>query len=105
MAEVAERLRTVAAGFTERAQAVPAEGWDAPAPCEGWVARDVVRHLVAWMPGYVVAHGGGLAAAAVDLYCIGDVLIHTWDLARATGLDDALDADEAHRQRGARGRA
>jgi uncharacterized protein (TIGR03086 family) len=25
------------------------------------------------------------------------VLIHTWDLARATGLDETLDADEVHR--------
>ena len=26
--------------------AVPASAWDAPSPCEGWTARDVVRHLV-----------------------------------------------------------
>jgi hypothetical protein len=25
-----------------------------------------------------------------------DVLMHTWDLARATGLDDTLDPDEVH---------
>ena len=30
--------------------------------------------------------------------CTPDVLIHTWDLARATGLDERLDADEVHRQ-------
>jgi uncharacterized protein (TIGR03086 family) len=34
--------------------------------------------------------------AAIDMTCIPDVLVHTWDLARATGQDDALDADEVH---------
>jgi len=29
--------------------------------------------------------------------CTPDVLIHTWDLARATGLDEGLDPDEVHR--------
>ena len=33
----------------------------------------------------------------IDTICTGDVLIHTWDLARATGLDERLDADEVHR--------
>jgi uncharacterized protein (TIGR03086 family) len=33
---------------------------------------------------------------AVATFCIGDVLVHTWDLARATGLDEAIDADEVH---------
>ena len=27
-------------------EAVPPPAWDAPSPCEGWTARDVVRHLV-----------------------------------------------------------
>jgi uncharacterized protein (TIGR03086 family) len=27
---------------------------------------------------------------------LGDVVVHTWDLARATGLDEALDADVVH---------
>src|SRR6185503_15892350 len=34
---------------------------------------------------------------AVDMFCTGDILVHTWDLARATGLDETLDADEVHR--------
>ena len=33
---------------------------------------------------------------AVATFCIGDVLVHTWDLARATGLDETLDPDEVH---------
>ena len=31
------------------------------------------------------------------MFFIGDVLVHTWDLAGATGLDDTLDPDEVHR--------
>jgi uncharacterized protein (TIGR03086 family) len=27
---------------------------------------------------------------------LGDVVVHTWDLARATGLDETLDADVVH---------
>ena len=42
--------------------------------------------------------GGCRFEAAVDMTCTPDVLIHTWDLARATGLDERLDADEVHRQ-------
>jgi uncharacterized protein (TIGR03086 family) len=31
---------------------------------------------------------------AVSMFCLGDVLVHTWDLARATGLDETLDPAE-----------
>jgi uncharacterized protein (TIGR03086 family) len=122
VSEISDRYRTVAAGFTERARAVPSGGWDRQSPCEGWVARDIVRHLVAWMPGYFrldmtgapsvdddplgawLALDEALQAAAetvdpitLEAFGIGDVLVHTWDLARSCGLDDALDADEVHR--------
>lgn len=36
--------------------------------------------------------------AAVDTICIPDVLIHTWDLARATGVDVVLDEETVARQ-------
>lgn len=140
MDEIADRYRKVAATFTDRARAVPDDSWDRPTPCAGWVARDIVRHLVSWMPGFFLAGAGvkvpaipsvdddPLAAwlglndavqAAVDdpeissrpitmqgaptplrdavaAFGIGDVLVHTWDLARATGQDDSLDPDEVH---------
>lgn len=35
---------------------------------------------------------------AIMEFVLPDVLIHTWDLARATGLDERLDPDEVHRQ-------
>lgn len=141
MSEISERYKKVADEFTKRARAVPAGAWDNPAPCEGWVARDVVRHMVDWMPGFFLGSIGveipkgpsvdddpagawealndalqatlddpELAAREFDMragrysleqavatFCIGDVLVHTWDLARATGLDEALDPDEVQR--------
>ncbi len=44
----AERHRQLAGGFTERV--LGARDWDAPAPVEGWAARDVVGHLIEWLP-------------------------------------------------------
>ena len=35
-------------------------------------------------------------AEAVDRFGTPDVLVHTWDLARACGLDETLDPDEVH---------
>jgi uncharacterized protein (TIGR03086 family) len=31
--------------------------------------------------------------AAISQFCTADVFLHTWDLARATGQDERLDAD------------
>lgn len=131
----AERFRRVAGRFTDRAAEVPVDGWDLPAPPEGWVARDVVRHLVEWVPSVIGRSGidlpvgppvdddplgawtalaDGLQAAlddpevtsrtydvgppgemtveaSIGMIVTGDVLIHTWDLARATGLDESID--------------
>ena len=50
MSEIADRYQRVAGGFTERVNAVSGPAWELPAPCDGWVARDVVRHLVEWIP-------------------------------------------------------
>ena len=141
MSDVPERFRNVAAQFTQRAKAVTRDAWDDPSPCEGWVARDIVRHMVAWMPGYFLEargidvpeipsvdadplgawetmrdaiqsalddpairtkeqdtpDGRWTVEQAVNAFGIGDVLIHTWDLARAAGLDDTLDGPEVHR--------
>jgi uncharacterized protein (TIGR03086 family) len=36
-------------------------------------------------------------AETIDMIVVGDVLIHTWDLARAAGLDESLDADQVQR--------
>jgi len=138
---ISERYERVARQFTERVVAVPADAWDAPAPCEGWVARDVVGHLVEWLPAFFCGMWGidppagpsvdddpvaawaavdgvfraALAdpvlagaerdtpmgrkdfASAFDMIGTTDVFMHTWDLARATGLDETLDPVEVHR--------
>jgi len=33
---------------------------------------------------------------AADQFVTNDIFLHTWDLARATGLDETLDPDEVH---------
>lgn len=135
----AERFRRVAGRFTDLVASVPVEAWERPAPPEGWSARDVVRHLVEWVPALIGRSGidlppgpsvdddplgawtalaDGLQAALDDpevaartydvgppgemtveasiaLLVTGDVLVHTWDLARAVGLDDAIDPIQA----------
>ncbi len=58
MSDPEKRYAWVAAEFTRRVAAVPAGAWDNPAPCEGWVARDVVRHLVEWLPAFFVGNWG-----------------------------------------------
>ena len=140
MTELSDRYRKVAGEFTQRIQSVPADAWDKPAPCDGWVARDVVRHLVEWVPGFfsasdlrfpkapsvdedpaaawqavndtlqsalddpeIAAHefemrmGRVRVDQSIAQFCLGDILVHTWDLARAVGLDESLDATEVHR--------
>jgi uncharacterized protein (TIGR03086 family) len=140
MRDAADRYRLVAGTFTETARCVPADAWDDPAPCEGWVARDVVAHMVEWMPGFLadapveldagpsvdhdpvgawLALSDSLQAAlddpevaartfthgragthtiedAIASFFVGDILVHTWDLARAAGFDVTLDPDEVH---------
>src|SRR5436190_17951896 len=141
MSELAARYRRIADAFTARVVAVPADAWDNAAPCEGWVARDVVRHLVEWVPSFFFSTwdiaalhipsvdddpacawialdstlqmavtdpavadavretrmGASTFAATLDQIVTPDILIHTWDLARATGLDERLDPAEVHR--------
>jgi uncharacterized protein (TIGR03086 family) len=48
-----QRHQRYAGAFTDRVLGVPDGRWDAPAPVEGWVARDVVRHLVEWFPAFL----------------------------------------------------
>lgn len=60
MSAPADDHRRVASGFTAVAERVA--DWDAPAPVEGWAARDVVDHLVTWFPGFLAAGGMELGA-------------------------------------------
>jgi uncharacterized protein (TIGR03086 family) len=47
----ADRHRAIAAEFTARV--LGASDWNAPAPVDGWRARDVVGHLVRWFPDFL----------------------------------------------------
>ena len=52
----AGRHAAVAGGFGRLVAQTP--DWSAPAPVDGWTARDVVDHLVTWFPGFLA--GGGV---------------------------------------------
>jgi uncharacterized protein (TIGR03086 family) len=51
----AQRHRRVADAFTDRV--LGTRDWAAPAPVPGWTARDVVAHLVTWLPGFLAPGG------------------------------------------------
>lgn len=139
MPSAAEDYREVAAHFTALVRGVADDArWEQPAPVPGWTARDVVRHLVEWFPGFLSAGAGidlpkgpevdddpvrawvVMSDAVQDLlddpatqdrqlrnphigevplpqavaqFFTADVFMHSWDLARATGQDEALDPE------------
>lgn len=140
MSVTADRYRKVATGFTNRVAQVPPDAWDNPTPCEDWVARDIVRHVVetsgfflgrtsagsptgpgveddplgAWTTVRDAIHaaledpqvatqttetplGPSTFEQTIGMFGIGDALIHTWDLARATDQDESLDPGEVSR--------
>jgi uncharacterized protein (TIGR03086 family) len=87
----AERHREIAGLFSERVRGV--KDWDAPAPVEGWVARDVVRHLTDWFAAFLAA-GAGIELArgpAVDDDPVAAWQVHA-DAVQAL-LDDPASAD------------
>jgi uncharacterized protein (TIGR03086 family) len=47
----------VAAAFGEVTARIDGDGWRRPTPCTGWVARDVVSHLVEWVPALFAPAG------------------------------------------------
>ena len=49
----AEEHRAIAGLFADRVRGVATDGWDAQSPVADWRARDVVRHLVEWFPGFL----------------------------------------------------
>ena len=55
----AEEYREIAGRFTELVEGVPEETWARQSPVADWTARDVVRHLVEWFPGFL-ADGAGV---------------------------------------------
>ncbi len=138
MSSPADEHRRIASAFATTVEGTAPEAWNWPAPPEGWVARDVVRHLVEWFPAFLQGSTGiSLPAGpsvdddpagawrtqtdavqallddpataervhdlphigtmpleqAIAMIYTGDVFLHRWDLARATGQDETLDPD------------
>ena len=55
----ADEYREIAGRFTGLVEGVPDEAtWARPSPVAGWTARDVVRHLVEWFPGFLAGGAG-----------------------------------------------
>ncbi|MGB7450311.1 MAG: TIGR03086 family metal-binding protein [Ornithinimicrobium sp.] len=54
--EPAARHRAVAGRFGDLVQGTAR--WDAPTPVRGWVAQDVLGHLLGWFPGFLEAGSG-----------------------------------------------
>jgi uncharacterized protein (TIGR03086 family) len=44
--EIADRYRRRADTFAALIDTTPPERWEGPSPCEGWLARDIVAHVV-----------------------------------------------------------
>jgi len=46
MSDIADRYRRLSSEFAEKVDAVPADRWDGPSPCDEWTTRELVRHVV-----------------------------------------------------------
>lgn len=95
MTEISKRFQRVTAVFTERARAVPADSWEHPAPCEGWVARDVVRHLVDWIPALLY---GGPGLAVPTFPSVDEDPVGAWEAFVAVIVASLGDPDIATRE-------
>jgi uncharacterized protein (TIGR03086 family) len=95
MSGPADRHRRIAAEFTATVAGTPPERWDSPAPPDGWVARDVVRHLVEWFPGFLGSTGIALPAGPT----VDDDPVGAWrtqcDAVQAL-LDEPATAERVH---------
>ncbi|HEX3394969.1 MAG TPA: TIGR03086 family metal-binding protein [Acidimicrobiales bacterium] len=96
MSSPADEHRHIAAAFTATVEGVPPEAWDRPAPVEGWVARDVVRHLVEWFPAFL---DGGAGIALPTGPSVDDDPVGAWrtqTVAVQALLDDPETAGREH---------
>ncbi|SCX39582.1 TIGR03086 family protein [Klenkia marina] len=142
MTDTAASYRSTAAALAAVLDAVPADRWSAPSPCEGWTAADVVAHVVDTQRELLATHGADLGprptgdpatvfrahagavqaaltdelvgtqydgffgpttvGATLEQFYVWDMVVHRWDVARATGGDETLtDAELARTEAGA----
>ena len=93
--------RDTAARFTELVKDTPTERWDDPAPVDGWRARDVVGHLVEWLPELLE---GGSDVRLPEVTSVEDDPVAAWTehcAAVQALLDDPAGAACALRRDGA----
>ena len=64
MTEKADRYRRRADAFGALIDGTPPERWTSPSPCRGWLARDVVAHVVDYS-GKVLRERAGLSEVPV----------------------------------------
>src|SRR5687768_16226488 len=81
MSDIAARYARVADDFADRVRAVAPEAWEHPSPCEGWVARDVVRHLTDWLPAFF---GSTWGLSAPEVPPVDDDPLASWQAVDAT---------------------
>ncbi|MGY1632443.1 TIGR03086 family metal-binding protein [Geodermatophilus sp. SYSU D01186] len=63
MTSTADRFASASRPLLDVLDAVPADAWTAPSPCEGWTARDVVGHLVDTQREFLAGRGLDLGPA------------------------------------------
>lgn len=93
MTEIADRYRRNAAAFTERVEAVTADRWSSPSPCEGWTAADIVRHVVESSTSVLEQAGEPVA----DLPDVGEDPVAAWAAARDAMVAAVSDPEIAAR--------
>lgn len=92
---IADRYRTAAAAFTTTVGDVT--DWDARTPVAEWRARDVVGHLVEWLPGML---GGGSDVVFEPVPPAATDPVGAWtafDRQVQAILDDPASAERIHR--------
>jgi uncharacterized protein (TIGR03086 family) len=63
MTSTAKQYQAALRPLTAVVEAVTPDCWDAPSPCQGWTARDVVGHIVRTQREMLTGHGVDLGDA------------------------------------------
>lgn len=63
----ASQFLTLLAPLTAVVDKVPLAAWDAPSPCEGWSARDVLSHVLDSQRGFLTGNGVEMPSVALGL--------------------------------------